>query len=246
MGRFIGGLFVGIIAGGILCYLLFVGTPRANQIPGTPIKPPDQQGVPTGTAQLVLRQDFVNEALGAIFRQLKPPTFPLGGAMQMGDQQGGCPGQITVLPKGSGVQTSVRFENGKLVAPIAFNGTYSSPGGCLQFSGWAQGNLELRFDRDSQNVFGQLNVETVNLDGVNPIFMGLITPIVQTTLNNRVNPIRIVDGRQLAVNLPIAASEGDLKANVSDVRAETNDGALNLYVIYDFGSGGSQTAEMRH
>ena len=86
-----------------------------------------------------------------------------------------------------------------------------------------------------------MNVETVNLDGVNPIFIGLITPIIQTTLNNRVNPIRIVDGRQLAVDLPVAASNGELKAGVDDVRAEVKDNMLNLFVIYDFNGGKSTT-----
>jgi hypothetical protein len=239
MGRFIVGLLIGIVAGGILIYFLFAGAPHANQFPGTPIKPPDAQGNPFGTAQLVLNQDLVNEALGAIFHEMNPPTFPLGSGAQTLDTQGGqaCASQITIVQEGSGVQTSVRFENNKLIAPLAFTGSYASPMGCLQFSGWAQSNLELRFDRDSQNVYGTVNVETVNLDGVNPVFMGLITPIVQATLNNRVNPIRIVDGRQLTVNLPVAASNGNLQGGVQDVRAEVKDNALNLFVIYDFKGG---------
>ena len=245
MRRFIVGLLVGVVAGGILVYFLFVGAPHANQFPGTPIKPPDSQGNPPGTAQLVLNQDLVNQALGTIFHGMNPPTFPLGsGAGNTDPQNGECQSQITVLPEGSGVQTSVRFENNKLVAPLAFTGNYASPVGCLQFSGWAQSNLELRFDHDSQNVYGIVNVETVNLDGVNPIFMGLITPIVQTTLNNRVNPIRIVDGRQLAINLPVAASNGNLQGGVQDVRAEVKDNALSLFVIYDFSST-QQTSEQR-
>jgi len=57
---------------------------------------------------------------------------------------------------------------------------------------------------------------------------------VQTTINNRVNPITILRGQQLALNLPIAASDGTLKANVKDVRSDIKDGALNLFVTYDF------------
>jgi len=243
MGKFIAGLLIGIIGGGALIYSLFIGVPRSAQVPGTPVKPPDASGVPAGTAQLVVRQELVNEALSTIFHQMNPPTFSLGPNLQAAEMQNGsaCSGKITSLPEGSGVQTSVRFENNKLTAPLAFTGTYNSPVGCLPFSGWAQSNLELRFDRESQSVFGQLNVETVNLDGVNPIFIGLITPIIQTTLNNRVNPIRMVDGRQLAVDLPVAASNGELKAGVDDVRAEVKDNMLNLFVIYDFNGGKSTT-----
>ena len=38
--------------------------------------------------------------------------------------------------------------------------------------------MQLRFDRDSQSVVGQLNVETVNLDGVNPLVNAIVTPLV--------------------------------------------------------------------
>src|SRR5215475_496423 len=129
MGRFIVGLSVGILAGGILVYLLFIGAPHTNQYPGAPIKSPDAQGNPPGTAQLVLRQDMVNEALGKIFHEMNPPTFPLGPGAQTLDTQNGqpCSSQITIVQEGSGVQTSVRFENNKLIAPLAFTGSYASP-----------------------------------------------------------------------------------------------------------------------
>lgn len=245
MGRLIIGLLIGVILGGVLTYFLFVGAPRASQVPGTPIKPPDATGIPAGAAQIVLRQDFFNQVLNTIFRDMNPPTFPLGATTQnlAAENPQGCASKITVLPQGSGVQTGVRFENNKLGAPLAFAGSYESPFGCLQFAGWAQSILELRFDQATQSVFGQLNIETVNLDGVNPVFSALLTPIVQSTLNTRVNPIRILDGRQVAVDLPVAATGSNLKANVSDVRAEIKENALNLFVIYDFkgGPAGSPT-----
>jgi hypothetical protein len=103
--------------------------------------------------------------------------------------------------------------------------------------------LELRFDRETQTVYGVLNVETVNLDGVNPVWSGLITPLVQSTINSQVNPIRLVEGRQLALNLPVVASNGTLTAGVNDVRAEIKDNALNLSVIYDFGGAPANNTE---
>ena len=233
MGRLIVGLIIGILLGGVLTYFLFVGAPRASNIPGQLVQAPDPSGLPPGAAQITLRQDFFNQVLGTIFRDMNPPAFPLGGDGEPA-AAGACEGKITVLPEGSGVQTGVRFENNKLGAPLAFTGSYDSPVGCLQFSGWAQSNFELRFDQASQSVFGQVNVETVNLDGINPVFSALVTPIVQSTLNTRVNPIRILDGRQIAVNLPIAATGGNLQAKVTDVRSEIKDNALNLYAIYDF------------
>ena len=232
------GVLGGFVLGCVITYLLFVGTPKSSQLPGTLIQPPDKNGMPAGSAEIVLRQDFFNEVLGTIFRDMNPPNFPLGGngeAPAAAATAGGCDGRITILKEGSGVQTAVRFENNLLGAPLAFTGSYDSPFGCLQFSGWAQSNFEMRYDAATQSVLGQINVETVNLDGVNPVFSALLTPIVQSTLNTRVNPVRIIDGRQVAVNMPIAATGGSLQAKVADVRGEVKDNALELYVIYQFG-----------
>jgi len=236
MARLIIGILIGIVLGGALTYFFIVGTPQANKRPGQLVKAPDTSGVPPGTAQVVIRQDLLNTALTAIFHDLKPPTFPLGSGSES------CANTITILPQGSGVQTSVQFENNRLNAPLAFTGSYNSIAGCLPFSGWAQSDLELRYDQNTQSVFGILNVETINLDNVNPFLSGIITPLVQSTINTRVNPIKLVDGRQLAIDLPITASNGDLKAGINDVRAEVKDNALNLFVIYNFDAASQQPA----
>jgi hypothetical protein len=245
MGKFIGGIILGLLAGGAIVFLYLGGIPRAAQTPGVPIRPPDPSGPPAGTAQIVLRQDFFNEVTDHILKDMNPPSFPLGMAENRSENsdlkafglvqaQQPCDNRITLLPEGSGVRTGVSFENNKIAAPLAFSGNYNSPFGCYQFTGWAQANLELRFDAAQQAVFGRINVETVNLDGVNPLVSGFVTPLVQTSLNNRVNPLQIIKGNQLAVDLPVAAAGGNLTASVKDVRAEVKDNALNLYVIYDF------------
>lgn len=231
MGRLVIGLLIGIILGGALTFYFFVGVPQAVIAPGTPIQPPDPNGVPAGSAQIVLRHQFLNEALSTIFQDMNAPAFPLS------EPSPDCEGRITIQREGSGVQTGVSFDNNRISSPLAFTGSYASPFGCLRFAGWAQANFEMRFDPQNQVVFGQINVETVNLDGVNPVVSALVTPLVQSTLNTRVNPIRILDGRQIAINLPVVAANGNLQAAVSDVRAEVKDNALNLYVIYDFSGG---------
>lgn len=239
MAKFIIGLIVGLIAGGALIFFTFVGVPRAAQNPGAPILPPDGTS-PAGSAQITLRQEFFNEVLSVIFRDMNDPSFPLTVASTERFEyshaafQTPCNSQLTILPEGSGVQTAVRFENNRIAAPLAFSGNYNSPFGCMQYAGWAQAYLDLRYDAATQSVFGQINVETVNLDGVNPILSGFVTPLVQTTLNNRVNPIQILDGKQIAINAPIASTGGVLRANVQDVRAEVKDNALNLHIIYAF------------
>lgn len=232
MAKLIISFAIGLTIGGVLIFYFFVGVPRSGQNPERPIQPPDG-ALADGTAQIVLRQEFFNEVLGAIFRDMNDPAFPLA------EGGGQCDSKMTILPEGSGAQTALVFENNRIAAPLAFAGSYNSVVGCLQFTGWAKGYLDLLYDNAGQAVFGQINIETVNLDGVNPIFAGLITPLVQTTLNNRVNPIQIVQARQLVADVPIASTGGTLRANVQDVRAEIKENALNLYVVYSFSGAAS-------
>jgi hypothetical protein len=243
MGKFIIGAVVGLIVGGVVMFYMFAGVPGATQRPGAPIQAPDpaKKG---GTAQIVLRQDLFNEVLATIFRDMKSPTFQLAVDNIPADttprieaaafQAQECTSQITILKEGSGVQTGLRLDNDRISGPLAFTGSYSSILGCFQFTGWAQTGLELRFDKGQQTVFGTVNVETVNLDGVNPLISGIVTPLVQSTLNSRVNPIKIIDGKQIAIDLPIVSSGGKLQGNVDDVRADLSDNALNLYISYAF------------
>jgi hypothetical protein len=246
---FLLGAILGLVIGGAAVFFMFGGAPRAAQTPpGIPILPPDPNGSPAGTASVVLNQQFFDQILTTIFRDLNAPAFPLNltGRNDFNEtprpqlasfalqNSGGCGGQITLLPQGSNVTTGVRLENDKIIAPLAFSGSTAVFGQCINFAGWAQASLALRYDEAQQTVFGQINVETVNLDNVSPVISGFVTPIVQTTINSRVNPITILRGQQLALNLPIAASGGTLKANVKDVRSEVKENALNLFVTYDF------------
>lgn len=243
---FIIGAVLGLVIGGGAIFYLFGGAPRAAQLPGNPIQSPDPNGSPAGTASVVLNQQFFDTVLTTIFRDMNAPAFPLNltGKNVFDDTtrpqyasfafQNTCDGKIVLQPQGSSVTTGIRLENGRITAPLAFTGSTSILGQCINFAGWAQANLGLRYDAEQQTVFGQINVETVNLDGVSPLVSGLVTPLVQNTINQKVNPITILRGQQIALNLPIAATSGTLKANVKDVRAEIKENALNLYVTYDF------------
>jgi hypothetical protein len=252
MGRILIGFLIGLLIGGALAFYLFAGAPRSVKAPGIPIKAPEAGDPPPGTATVVLNQQFFNTILQTIFRDMNAPSFPLGTAknaeiregVRFGLLQSACESRITLKPEGSGVVTAVQFQDGRITTPLAFTGNYNVPlVGCTAFSGWAETNLDLRFDEAQQNVLGQINVQTVNLDGVSPIASGFVTPLVQSTLNSRVNPIEILRGQQIALNLPIRASDGNLQARVKDVRSEIKENALHLYVTFDFtGTRGAQAA----
>lgn len=240
-------LLGGIIVGGVLVFLFFTGAPRARPLPGSPVGPPDPGGTPPGTAVVALDEKFFDAVLGAIFRDMNAPSFPLqltglnqqmeqGGAadFRLAAFQGGCENKVVLAPEGSGVKTGVRFTGGKVMAPLAFTGSYSVFGSCIQFKGWAQASLSLSFDQSKQIVYGQLNVEGVNLEGAPIAVGGIITPLVQGSINQRVNPLEILRAPQLALTVPVQASNGTLSAHVKDVRAEVTDGALKLHITYDF------------
>jgi hypothetical protein len=239
MRNFIIGAVIGLLAGAALIFFLFVGVPRSANKPGEAIKAPDSQT--KGGAQVVIKADLLNQVLGTIFRDMQPPAFPLQVAADASAQPryefaqaSACDGQIHILQEGSGVRTGVSFKDRKIAAPIAFSGSFNSAFGCIPIQGWAQARLDLRFDASQQAVYGIVNVETVNLDGVNPLVSGLVTPLVQNTLNTRVNPILLLRGEQVGLNVPVASAGGNLQARASDIRAEVKDDAVTLTVDYGF------------
>jgi hypothetical protein len=222
-----------VIGGAVVLYFL---SPRSGSaLSGAPIQAPESQ-LQAGTAVLQLNQDFFTPVFQALLRDESPPSFPLSLTGQASDQpvnQIEC-GKITLKREGSGTTTAVRMENGQILVPIAFTGNFNAFGNCFNFNGWSMANLELRFDDQQQTVLGQINVQTVNLDGVAPVVSGLITPLVQSTLNQRVNPVQILRGDQIALKVPIKSTDSTLQARVKDVRAEVKENSLFLHIIYNF------------
>ena len=231
-------LLLGIVLGGGAA-IFFLGAPPAKAVPGQAVKPPDPGGSPPGTVVIALEQSLVDAVMAATFSGLGTPTFQLGQNRDVPESfehvlfQGGCTNQITLLPEGSGAKTGVQFRNGTIYAPMAFTGNYNL-GGCIQFKGWAQTSIKLQFDQEKQTVFGYVNVEGVNLEGVNPIANNFVTVFVQGAINQKVNPLVLLSEQQLSLMIPVKASNGAVKARAKDVRAEVLDGSLKLYLTYEF------------
>ena len=243
--RYVVILLLGILLGGGAA-IFFLGAPSAKALPGQAVKPPDQGGTPPGTVTIALEQSFVDAVMATTFSGLGTPTFRLGqnrdGAERIEQAlfQGGCTNEITLLPEGSGAKTGVQFRNGTIYAPMAFTGNYNLAG-CIQFKGWAQTSIKLQFDQEKQTVFGYVNVEGVNLEGVNPIANNFVTVFVQGAINQKVNPLVLVSEPQLSLMIPVKASNGAVKARAKDVRAEILDGSLKLYLTYEFSGVKGQT-----
>ncbi|MDX6712001.1 MAG: hypothetical protein QOH96_3017 [Blastocatellia bacterium] len=241
-------LVVGLLLGGGAVFYFLVGAPRARTLPGVPIRPPDQSGGdPPGTAVVSFDEKFFDTILGTIFRDLQPPAFPLQlAASGPADSerpaqimyamfQGDCEDRVVLVPEGSGIVSGVHFTQGNIITPLAFTGSYNAPIlGCLRFKGWARANMQLSFEQATQTVYGRINVEGVNLEGVEPGMNNAVTALVQKALNQRVNPLQILRAQQLTLAIPIQASNGTLKAQARDVRSEIQDGIIRLHITYDF------------
>ena len=232
-------LILGVLLGAGVA-IFFLGVPPAQSAPGQAVRAPDQGGSPPATVVISLEQSFINELLATTFSGLGSPTFQLGRNQGDGVErveqalfQGGCTNSITLLPEGSGVKTGVQFRDGNIYVPMAFTGSYNF-GGCMQFKGWAQTKIRLSFEQEKQVVYGYVEVEGVNLEGVNPIANNFVTVFVQSAINQKVNPLFLLNEPQLQLMIPVKASNGAIKARAKDVRAEVQNGSLKLYLTYEF------------
>ena len=220
--------------------MFLLAYPRWRSAPGAAVLAPEPSGDPAGTVIVAVGNGFLNEILGTVFRDLGPPAFRLsansaeaGGLQRVAFQQG-CANSITLAEEVSNVKTHVQFSNSKITAPMAFSGNYNLLGNCMQFKGWADTSIDLRFDQEKQTVYGQVNVEGVNLEGVNPIANNFVTVFVRNAIDQRVNPLELIRAQQLQLMIPVKASNGTVKAHVKDVRAEVTDGSLKMHITYEF------------
>jgi hypothetical protein len=230
----VGGLLLGALA-----TAYFLGSPRSRNLPGIPLKPPDRSGDTSGTVSVTIDEKFFDSLLGTIFTKLGPPQLKLSAAppqelIRPAVFQGSCSDVVVLNPEAGEVKTSVRFTGGKIVAPLAFSGSYSVMAQCVQFKGTGRATVDLSFDASKQMVFGALNVEEVQLEGVMPIVSTLVTAFVRRAIAERLNPFPVLPVSQLALSLPVQQSGGNVKASVKDVRSEVQEGALKLYLVYDF------------
>src|ERR1044071_292179 len=224
--RYLLAVITGVVglALGALLVLFLVGAAKPKALPGEPVQAPAPGGDPPGTAVVTLDEKFFDPLLGTVFRDLGPPSFPLELAMMerapLDDSlpmvipaafQNDCPDTVVIKTEGSNVKTGVRFQGGKIMAPLAFDGSKNIFGACVRFQGWAQASIDLRFDKERQTVYGQINVEGVNLEGAPAAIGGIATLLVQRSINQRINPLEILRAPQLALAMPVQSANGTLK-----------------------------------
>jgi hypothetical protein len=200
-------------------------------------RPRETKAIPAGEVIVGLNEQIFNSLLEAIFTLPNPPTFPLARGNSSEGGARGCPSEIALAREMNGTRTAVRFQAGRVIAPVAFSGSYSAPLiGCLKFEGWADTNLNLNFDQAKQALTARVEVKAVHLKKVPALLGDGLTGLVQDALDARVNPIEILRAEQLSARLPMTklASGASLRLRAREVRHEVLPNELRLRIVYEF------------
>lgn len=199
----------------------------------------------TAEVKMSLNEQFFDALLDSLFQNSAAPEFPLSqnkpenttaSFVKVSDSaaQTPCPETIRLQRQIGGVNTAVRFRQGKIYVPLAFTGTYNPPFiGCVNFSGWAETNINLSFDNQRKALVGNAQVLRVNLSGTGGIGSSLLTRLVQNAIDNKINPIEIIKMDKISFNVPIQ-NAGSLNMKAVGMRHQINDGSLDVYVSYEF------------
>lgn len=201
----------------------------------------------TAEVKMSLNEQFFDALLDSLFRNSAAPEFPLSenithpenstaGFIKVSDtaKNAPCPETIRLQREIGGVNTAVRFRQGKIYVPMAFTGTYNPPFiGCVNFSGWAETNINLSYDNQRRALIGNAQVLKVNLSGTGGIGSSLLTRLVQNSIDNKINPIEIIRMDKISFNVPIQ-NAGSLNMKAVGMRHQVNDGVLDVFVSYEF------------
>lgn len=188
---------------------------------------------PAAEATITVNEQFLNSFLAAIFDNLREPSLPLSAG-----GQNSCPSEIRLKREVGGVRTAVRFEDGRIVGPLAFAGAYSSTLlGCIEFSGWADSEVNLSFDTQRKALVARFNLRNIHLNDVPSLANGPVLNMVQNTIDRRYNPVELLTLEQLSSTVNVQPAGGALRLRATQVRPEITPTALALHITYEFVKG---------
>lgn len=203
---------------------------------------------------ILLGEQFFDAVIDAVFLHSQPPSFSI--ASLSGPPEGRlasdtlfrdasfsensssegrrCGDSIRLLRETGGVRTAVRFREGKILSPLSFTGNYNPPLiGCVEFSGWAESSIDLRFDPSSQRLVANARVSNIHLNETRGVGGALIARMVQNSIDKRVNPIEIMQLDKISFMLPIQNSNA-IRMKAVGVRHEIMDRVLLVHIAYEF------------
>lgn len=193
-----------------------------------------------------LNEAFFDAALEALFQGDTPLEFSIAENRAVAPEplftnasyspaldRENCAETIRIQREISGVRTAVRFRDGKILAPLAFTGSYNPPFiGCVNFGGWAESVIDLEFDQNAQRLVAKARVLNVNLNGTGGVGGSVIAKLVQGSIDRKVNPIELFQLNKLSFAVPVKGSELQMRATA--IRHELQNGVINVVVTYEF------------
>ena len=184
-------------------------------------------------ATIMVNEQFLNSFLAGIFDNLKEPSMPLtvGGAQSSAQ----CASEIRLKREVGGVRTSVHFEQGRITGPLAFAGAYNaSLLGCIEFTGWADAEMSLEFNRERRALVARFKVRDIHLNNTPGMLNGPLLTMVQNTIDRRYNPVDLFTLEQLSTRVNIQPAGGALRLEATDIRPEITPAGLALHISYRF------------
>jgi len=157
-------------------------------------------------ATITVNEQFLNSFLAAIFDNLSEPSMPLtiGGAQSTAQ----CASEIRLKREADGVRTAVRFEEGRIVGPLAFAGAYNvSLMGCIDFTGWADSEVVLSYDSARRALVARFQLRNIHLNNTPTMLNGPLLSMVQGTIDRRYNPVELFTLEKLSFTGSIANGE---------------------------------------
>jgi hypothetical protein len=191
---------------------------------------------PAAEATVTINEQFLNSFLTAMFDNLNEPTM----ALTMGGAQSSpqCASEIRMKREISGTRTAVHFENGKIVGTLAFAGAYNqSLMGCLEFTGWADTDVNVDYDSARRAVVARFHVRDVHLNNMPAMLNGPLLSMVQGTIDRKYNPVELFTLDKLSTRVEVQPAGGALQLRAREVRTEITAAALTLHIIYEFVKG---------
>jgi len=194
-----------------------------------------------------LDERFFDTLLDALFQNGGPPEFAIASSAgpvktsvsrnSLANSFAGghvCPDSVKLLREINGVRTAVRFRDGRILAPLAFSGSYAPPFvGCVEFAGWAETTIDLEFDQSNQRLVARAQVANVSLNGTNGIGGTVIAKMIQSAIDKKVNPIELMKLDKISFTVPIQNS-GSMRMKAVGVRSAVSNGSVNVQIAYEF------------
>jgi hypothetical protein len=179
---------------------------------------------------LTVNEQFVDAAIDAVLSKGEPPTV----ALKADGGDSNCRETLTLLRELNGVRSAARFREGKIIVPLAFRGNYRPPLiGCVDFSGTAEAVVEPEFDAQGQRIIAKTKLTNVSLSGTGGIGGSLMAKLMQSSIDERINPVELIRLEKLSFLFPIQ-NTGMLRLNAVGFRYTVQTGSVTFYIPYEF------------